>query len=203
MSSQPSRIRRLLQEARAGNKTALEELFGTCRNYVAVIARTQVESWMRTKIDASDLIQQTLLDAHQGFDQFHGEDEGEWLAWLKRILTHNTQDFIRRYRTAKRDAGMEFEPSPASDSRPGLLDCLQESLATPSQLLMAKEQELALADAISRLPPDYQEVIHLRSLQRLPFNEVAERMGRSRPAAQMLWLRAVEKLEELLREDVE
>ena len=54
---------------------------------------------MRPRIDASDIVQQTLLEAHRGLGKFTGESEGEWLAWLRQILTHNTQDFIRRCRT--------------------------------------------------------------------------------------------------------
>ncbi|HCD03379.1 MAG TPA: RNA polymerase factor sigma-70, partial [Planctomycetaceae bacterium] len=49
---------------------------------------------------------------------------------------------------------------------------------------------------------DHQQVILLRNVQRMSFNEVAERMGRSRPAVQMLWLRALKKLKDLLH-DVE
>ena len=55
--------------------------------------------------------------------------------------------------------------------------------------------------ALEQLPPDYQEVVVLRNLQRLPFNEVAERMQRSRPATQMLWMRAIRKLQEALEEE--
>src|SRR5690606_32381390 len=71
----------LLERARAGDAQAREELFSKCRNYVALVARAQVESWMRTKVDASDLVQQTLLEAYRGFQGFHGTSEGEWLAW--------------------------------------------------------------------------------------------------------------------------
>jgi RNA polymerase sigma-70 factor (ECF subfamily) len=203
MSEHPSRIRRLLNEARGGNRSARDELFGCCRNYVAVIARTQVESWMRCKVDASDLVQQTLLDAHRGFDQFTGREEGEWLAWLKQILTHNAQDFVRRYRTAKRAAGREKTFPSASDEIHDPLQQLQGDVSTPSQVLMAHEREVELADALSKLSLDHQEVIHLRSLQRLSFDEVAERMERSRPAVQMLWMRALQKLETLLDQEAE
>jgi len=55
-----------------------------------------------------------------------------------------------------------------------------------------------VADALARLSPDHREVIMLRNLQRLPFQDVAERMGRSRPATQMLWMRAIQKLQEIL-----
>src|SRR5690606_5959322 len=96
-----SLVLQLLMRARAGDDAARDELFAKCRNYVALIARTQVESWMRTKIDASDLVQQTLLEAHRGFDEFRGGTETEWLAWLRMILNHNAHDFIRRYKTDK------------------------------------------------------------------------------------------------------
>ncbi|MEE3366723.1 MAG: sigma-70 family RNA polymerase sigma factor, partial [Planctomycetota bacterium] len=73
---------------------------------------------------------------------------------------------------------------------------------TPSQMVLQQENEIQLAEAVSRLDEDYQEVILLRTVQRLSFNEVADRMDRSRPAVQMLWLRALRKLKDLLR-DVE
>ena len=55
-----------------------------------------------------------------------------------------------------------------------------------------------MAAALAEMPPDYQEVIVLRNLERLAFNEVAEQMGRSRPAVQMLWMRALRKLQEAI-----
>ena len=198
MTEQPSKIRSLIERSRGGDQAARDELFQCCRNYVAVVARSQVESWMQTKVDASDLVQQTLLEAHRAFDQFQGTEEAEWLGWLKQILLHNTQDFIRRYRTAKRDAGKEVHiDRPNLDSRG--FD-LSGSFATASQLLMKNEQQLELANAIMQLSEDHQEVIQLRTLQRLPFDEVAERMGRTRPAVQMLWARALKKLEEVISE---
>jgi RNA polymerase sigma-70 factor, ECF subfamily len=199
MTEQPSRIRTLIDRAREGDDTAREELFQCCRNYVAVLARTHVESWMQAKVDASDLVQQTLLDAHCGFDRFQGRTEGEWLAWLKQILAHNVQDFIRRFRAGKRNVHREATTAAGEGDDPqALVDLISGSLLSPSQALMQHERELQLADALSRLSRDHQEVIHLRNLQRLPFDEVARRMDRSRPAVQMLWMRALKKLDELL-----
>ncbi|SFI57871.1 sigma-70 family RNA polymerase sigma factor [Planctomicrobium piriforme] len=195
-----SRIGRLLEQARDGDVAARDQLFQSCRNYVAVIARAQVESWMRAKVDASDLVQQTMLEAHRGFDEFKGCNEAEWLAWLKQILGHNTQDFIRRYRTAKRQAGLEVPAVGTESTFDPIGEFAAASMTTPSQVLMAHERELAVADAIAQLSEDHQTVLQLRSLQRLPFDEVAQRMNRSRPAVQMLWMRAVQKLEETLHE---
>jgi RNA polymerase sigma-70 factor (ECF subfamily) len=70
---------------------------------------------------------------------------------------------------------------------------------SPSQVVLRRERELEVAQALALLPADYQEVIELRNLQRLSFDEVAERLGRSRGAVQMLWMRALRKLEEILK----
>ncbi|QDT55019.1 ECF RNA polymerase sigma factor SigD [Caulifigura coniformis] len=183
----------LLAKARAGDSAARDELFTRCRSYVNLVARTQVESWMRQKVDASDLVQQTMLEAYRGFPQFDGGTEGEWLAWLRKILSHNTQDFIRRMRTEKRGGAKEVPLQAGSDSE-GFFHDPASPDETPSQMLSGREREIALAQAIERLPEDYQEVILLRNLQRLPFDDVAERMGRTRGAVQMLWARAIQKL---------
>ena len=77
----------------------------------------QVETWLRAKVDASDLVQETMLEAFRDFERFGGQNEQEWLAWLKRILAHNAADFVRRYRgTAKRQARREVPIRSPHDS---------------------------------------------------------------------------------------
>ncbi|HVJ87776.1 MAG TPA: sigma-70 family RNA polymerase sigma factor [Caulifigura sp.] len=197
--SEDSLLAPLLVKARAGDTAARDELFARCRSYINLVARTQVESWMRTKVDASDLVQQTMLEAYRGFPQFDGGTEGEWLAWLRKILSHNTQDFIRRMRTEKRGGAKEIPLQGGNDSE-GLFHDPASPEESPSQMLTGREREIALAQAIERLPDDYREVILLRNLQRLPFDDVAERMGRTRGAVQMLWSRAIQKLTEEMGE---
>lgn len=190
----------LLNRARGGDDAARDALFEKCRAYVTVVARAQVESWLQAKVDASDLVQQTMLEAHCGLDDFRGSTEAEWLAWLRRILMHNAADFVRQYGAAeKRRVGREVALRvPARDgSRPGVRDPSDPG-ESPSELVLRRERELQVAEAVTKLPEDYQEVIMLRNLQRLPFNEVARRMGRSRPAVQMLWMRALCKLQDVL-----
>ena len=89
-----SRFEELIHRARSGDRSAENELMQKCRSYVTLIARAQIEGWMRTKFDASDLVQQTLLEAHQGIEKFKGETEAEWLGWLRGILNHNTPNVM-------------------------------------------------------------------------------------------------------------
>jgi RNA polymerase sigma-70 factor (ECF subfamily) len=186
-------VHELLARARAGDRQALDHLFAGCRNYVAILAQSRLESWLRAKVDPSDLVQQTLLEAYRGFPQFQGGTSGEWLAWLRRILDHNAADYVRHYHgTDKRRVGREVPLGGSADDGADL----PGDGPTPSAELLRKERELRVADALARLPDDQRTVILLRNLQRLPFDEVARRMGRSRPAAQMLWMRAIRKLQE-------
>jgi RNA polymerase sigma-70 factor (ECF subfamily) len=200
--SERPRVSELIERARQGDAEGRERLFALCRSYLAFVARSHVETWLRVKVDASDLVQQTMLEAHRDFDAFQGCSEKEWLAWLRKILSHNTADFVRRYRgTAKRQAGREVRFRDGDDT---LSWGAPEPIApgdTPSQELARLDDELRVTAALAELPPDYQEVIVLRNLQRLPFNDVAERMHRSRPAVQMLWMRAIKKLQEAMGND--
>jgi len=197
-----SQVSRLIKRARQGDADCRERLFELCRGYLGFAARAQLETWLRAKVDASDLVQQTLLEAHRDFGAFQGASEKELLAWLRKILLHNAADFVRHYRgTAKRQARREV---PIRDARDGTaLGGVPEPAApggTPSQSVVRRDEELRVIAALENLAPDYQEVIFLRNLQRLSFNEVAQRMGRSRPAVQMLWKRAIDKLREVVEE---
>ncbi len=192
---------KLVDQARRGDRDAQDMLFHRCRNYVAVLAHSELSSWLLPKVDTSDLIQETMLAAHRGLEEFRGTTSQQYLAWLRTILKRNATDLVRRYHgAAKRRIGREQSLATQRDDSGVALDP-EDPQESPSQIVIRWEQQLQLADAVSRLPEDYQQVIVLRNLQRLPFAEVAERLGRSRPAAQMLWLRAVRRLQVLISED--
>src|SRR5262245_15725070 len=135
-------VSELLKQARAGDQSARDRLFTVCRNYVSVAARAEVASWLKAKVDASDLVQQTLLEAHRGMANFRGESEAEWLAWLRRILAHNAADYVRRFHgVEKRRVGREVSLQGRDDSERGDLQ-LDGDVETPSQLVMQKELQL-------------------------------------------------------------
>jgi RNA polymerase sigma-70 factor (ECF subfamily) len=194
-----SLVAALLDRARGGDAQAEERLMTMCRNYLSVIARKQIGSWLRPKVDASDLVQQTLLEAHRGLARFEGRSREEWLAWLRQILAHNAVDFVRHFQQAeKRCIGREVSLTAQSA---GASDAIGfeplDPADTPSQLVMQWERELQVADALTQLAADHQQVVMLRNVEQLPFDEVARRMNRSRPAVQMLWMRAIHQLQSL------
>jgi len=195
-----ARIEEWLRAARAGDAAAKERLFAAARSYVAIAAGFHLQRRLRAKVDVSDIVQESLLDAHGGFDRFAGTTVGEWIAWLKKIATHNALDAAKHWHgTAKRDSAREV---PCGGDGTG-----QEwrepasPVSSPSQRVLRGEEELRLAAAIDRLPPDQRDVILLRNVERLPFEEVAVRMGRSAGACRMLWMRALAALRARLDAD--
>lgn len=196
MTANPSSVAHWLALARRGDDLARNQLFAACRSYVGLRARVQMEKRLQGKVDASDLVQQSMLDAHRGFEEFSGTTPEEWFAWLNRVVARNAVDLVRHYIVAERRAiGREhsLQGAGAADS-----EVLQHEPAadgkSPSQVVMQWERQLELAAAIERLPADYREVVVMRNILQLPFEEVARRLGRTTGAAQMLWMRAVEKL---------
>src|SRR6185369_13118845 len=94
-------------------------------------------------------------------------------------------------RDIQRQQSLEALLGASSD---GLEEALATSGSTPSAQAARREQVVLLADALERLPEDHREVILLRNMHRLPFEEVAQRMGRTSGAVRMLWARALERL---------
>src|SRR5262245_59687972 len=186
-----------LTRARDGCGEARGQLLESCRGYLLMIARQELDDDLLPKVGPSDLVQETFLDAHRDFGRFQGGSEAELLAWLRCLLRNNVPNFTRRYRdTEKRQVQREVpldggtaaggDAGPAADA------------ATPSGLAMEGERARALEQALGRLPEDYRQVILLRHQEGLPFPEIAARMGRSPNAVHKLWVRAVERLQQEL-----
>jgi RNA polymerase sigma-70 factor (ECF subfamily) len=170
------------------------------RPWLHIMARLQLGARFQGKFDASDIVQQTLLEACRDLPMFRGRTEAELLAWLRRILAHVLGHEIRRYRgTKRRDLGREIslEESLLQSSQ-RLAAMLPDAGSSPSHKAIRREQEVILADVLARLPEDYREVIVLRNLEGLPHEEVARRMQRGVGAVRMLWARALKQLRQLL-----
>ena len=190
----------LLTLAKLGDGPALGRLLALYANYLALLARLQVGRKLQVKVEASDVIQETFLEAHRGIGQFQGSTEREFIAWLRRIFAGVLSNQVRRYfGTRRRDVRLERELDDELDQssmalNPGLI----ASQSSPSQQASRREQAVLLADALNALPEDYREVIILRQLEDLPFAEVAERMDRTENSVKNLWARALGRLRRLM-----
>jgi RNA polymerase sigma-70 factor (ECF subfamily) len=179
-----------LAGARAGSPEALGQLLEACRGYLLLVAQRELAPDLRAKAGASDLVQETLLDALRAFPRFQGTSEAEVLAWLRRLLLNNLVSFTRRYRDANkrqvaREVGLDGGTGgPAADG------------PTPSRQAIEQEQARMLEEALARLPEDYRLVLRLRFQEELSFEDIGRQLGLTPNAARKLWARAVKRLQQ-------
>jgi RNA polymerase sigma-70 factor (ECF subfamily) len=174
------------------------------RDYLRLLARTQLGPRLQAKLDASDVAQQALLQAHQARGQFRGTTEAEKLAWLRAILANVLAAAARRFEARARDVDRERSLEADLELSSSRLECLCAADQTsPSQRAVRGEELLRLAAALTRLPPEQRHVVELHHLQGLPVADVAAQMGRTVRAVIGLLFRGLTKLRQLLREQEE
>lgn len=185
---------RWLSEARAGSAEALGRALETCRRYLMLIAEQELAPALRAKGGASDLVQETFLEAQRDFAQFDGRSEAELRAWLRRLLLNNLGSFSRSYfGTGKRQVSREV-PLAADSSTGEVGQVLRADAPSPSGFAMEREQKEELQKALARLSDDYRQVLMLRYQEERSFEEIGVIMGRTPDAARKLWSRAMERL---------
>jgi RNA polymerase sigma-70 factor (ECF subfamily) len=186
---------RWLSAARAGCSEALGELLNSCRGYLLLVAERELDPQLRAKCGASDLIQETLLDAVSAFDRFQGDSADELRKWLRRLLLNNLVSFARRYRdTSKRQVGREVSLEAGGECREHVGPVADTP--SPSQQAIAHEQVEAIQMALERLPEDYRLVILLRYQEGQAFEDIGRLMELTPNAARKLWLRALKRLQQ-------
>ena len=165
------------------------------RSYLCLLARMQLGQRLQGKLDASDVVQQTLLQAHQAMGQFRGQDSGQLAAWLRQILAHNLAHVWRDFARAKRDVARERSLEASLDASAARLNqWLQDQQSSPSQKAERSELLLLLAQALDTLPEPQREAIVLHYWQDWPLARIGAHLGRSPAAVAGLLHRGLKKL---------
>jgi RNA polymerase sigma-70 factor (ECF subfamily) len=184
----------LLAKARDGNVEALGELMELFRSYLLTIAQDELAAVVQPKAGASDIVQDTFLEAQRLFSRFQGEQGDEFRAWLRAILHNKLSELHNHYfAVQKRNVGREQSLDQSGDSGP-LRDVVPGSMSTPSGHAVRNEENQALMAALNRLPEMARQTIVWRNWEGLSFAEIGRRLGRSEDAARMYFGRAVEQL---------
>jgi len=179
----------------------LGQLLQLYRNYLRLLAESQLDRKLRARVGPSDIVQETLIAAYRDYHQFVGPN-GTRVPRL--VATDSDQPRIPPSRTpcARRETrcpprvsleqvreAWSVRDLPASD--PG------RSRHVPQLRRQQGESIVRLADCLTQLAPHHREVLMLRHFQGLPFECVAREMGRSPGSTRVLWLRAIRRLREL------
>ncbi len=149
------------------------------RSYLLLLARMQLNARPQSKVEASDVVQHTLLEAHAKRQQFCGDGNG-FAAWLRMSLANNIRDALRQTRRQKRDVSRERSLEAALEQSSDRLGaCLAAAQSSPSRQAVRTEELLRLSDALVALPDAQRESIVLHHLQGWTLAEVATQLDRT------------------------
>ena len=168
------------------------------------LAQFHLPARLRGKLDASDIVQQTMLNAHSRRKQFQGSTEAELASWLRRILANTIIDANRSF-SGKRDVALERSLQAVVSQPPsnGAAIALVSDQSTPSAGAVRNEEERQLIDALRHLPEDQRTAVDLHHLHGLPVGEVARRMQRTDTSIAGLLRRGLKALRSLLQSQEE
>jgi RNA polymerase sigma-70 factor (ECF subfamily) len=161
------------------------------RDYLRLLAEMHLDPQLRRKLDASDLVQQTFLQAHQAQEQFRGQTDGERAAWLRQILARTMARAVRDLHCARRDVDLERSLEQSSLRLESWLAAEQSS---PSAEAMRNEQLLQLSAALAGLPAAQREAVVLHYWHGWSAADIGRQLGRSPSAAAGLLKRGLQQL---------
>jgi RNA polymerase sigma-70 factor (ECF subfamily) len=172
-----------------------------CRQYLLMIANEVIGPELQAKFGASDLVQETFLEAQRHLANFRGQSPGEMRAWLRKILECRLANIRRSYlATEMRAANREVTLDPcAAESGAGIAS-LKSRVPSPSNHAVRNEWNAALQRALTRLPEHYRQAVASRHIEQLSWDEIGRRMNCTADAARKVWSRAIQQLRRELAE---
>ena len=193
----------LLQNARQGESAAVNELMERHRNAVRQMIQMRLDRAVAARVDASDVVQDVLLEASQRLNDFIEGGSMPFHLWLRQLAKDRLIDMHRRHRGAQRrsvDREQRVGAGSSERSSLNLGGVLADGQLTPAAASIRREIEQRFLTALQELGDDDRDIILMRHQEHLTNSEVAEALGLSQPAAGMRYLRALRKLREVLGE---
>jgi RNA polymerase sigma-70 factor (ECF subfamily) len=196
----------LLEGARRGDAEAIERLLAVHREPLRRTIGLRLDPALAARVDASDIVQDVLLEAHRRLPDYLKNPAMPFHLWLRHIAKDHIIDAHRRHRQAQRrslDREQPIVPAVLADrSSYELAGQLLDPELTPASEAMRRELQRRLDAAIVELDADDREIILLRHREQLANQDVARALGLSEAAASMRYLRAVRRLRAALLPDV-
>lgn len=170
------------------------------RDYLALLARGQLDARLAAKVDLSGVVQQTLLEAHLAAARMLSWTEAQRRAWLRRALANNLADEVRKFDTAARDISRERSLEAALEESSARLEAwLAAEQSSPDERAARHEELLRLTAALAQLPADQQQAVELHYLKGQPVAAIAQQMQRTPGAVGALLVRGLKKLRQQLQ----
>lgn len=120
--------------------------------------------------DAADMTQEAFIKAYNSLQSFRGDSK--FSVWLYRIVSNVCLDFLRS-KNRRPTVSLSVEDDDGEDAQ---LDVADES-QSPELLLDRKLTRDSVCRGLDSLPPDYRQILLLREIQGLSYDEIAQALG--------------------------
>ncbi|HUY34585.1 MAG TPA: sigma-70 family RNA polymerase sigma factor [Pirellulales bacterium] len=199
-----SQTQELLAQARLGDVAAVNGLLDRHRDALRRMVALRMDRGLRQRVDASDIVQDTLIEANRRLQEYLADPRMPFHLWLRHIARDRLIDAHRRHRVAARRSVDREQPLVArghlDQSTMDLAAQLRDRELTPAAAATRNEMERRFQAAIEQLDERDREVILLRHFEQLSNQETAAVLGLTEPAAGMRYLRAMRRLRAMLNE---
>lgn len=182
----------------------LAEAFSQYHEPFRNLVTFRMDRRLLSRVDPDDVLQEAFLAAKSRLDHFIDAEQYSLFVWLRMIVVQSLYDVHRRHLSAeKRSASREINLAGASVRYPqttsiSIASQLAAVQTTPSGVAVRGEALDVLEQAISTLSEQDQEVIAMRHFENLNNKQVAEVLGLSSTAASNRYVRALERLRDVL-----
>jgi RNA polymerase sigma-70 factor (ECF subfamily) len=170
------------------------------RPMLLTLAEAMISPTLRRDLEASDLVQQTLLEAHCNMEQLVRMNAAVIFSWLRSALQHNMQDAIRHLHAQKHDIRRRVQLSDLENSWCRLQELFVDQDTSPSEVLQRNEQLCLMLSALQTLPENQRAALILKHLKGHSLKEVAEALQLSESAAAGLLHRGRQRLAQCLED---
>ena len=198
MWPEPGKTQELLLQAKNGDAEAVNQLLARHREALRRMVELRLDRALARRVDASDIVQDTLLEASQRLDGYLKDPGMPFHLWLRHLARDHIIDAHRRHRVAGRRSVDRERPLQdsgfSSHSSFELANQLAAAGLTPAAAAIRQELQRRFEAALADLDEADQEVLVMRHFEQLSNQEVAQALGLSEPAASMRYLRAVRRL---------
>lgn len=187
----------LLAEARQGDQAAVNRLLERHRESLRRMIQLRMDQAIRRRVDASDIVQEVLIEAHRRLADYLREPAMPFHLWLRQLAQQRVIDAHRRHRRAARRSTDREQPlvvSARDASSQDLLGQLSDHELTPAAATLRAELGARFLAVLDELDEIDREVLVMRHVEQLTNSEVALALGLSEPAAGMRYLRAMRRL---------
>ena len=178
-----------------------EQELDAFRSYLHVLAENQLHNRLKSKVDASDIVQQTMLQAYQAREQFRGTSDAEKAAWLRTILNNVLCGMARGFSRQRRDVNREQSMQAIEQSSLQLVNLLSSDVSSPSAALHKHERADLLAKGMLQLTTEQRRAIMLKYWHGQTLAEIATELGKSTEAVAGLIFRGMQKLRSSLTQE--